>query len=178
MHDPFRATIPRWFLYALGRLFRLKVGDEYGHSRLRLDQQAQMEEPMKTKTIRQSVTFNAVPHDLYEILMDSRKHSRLAGGGKTKISRAEGGAFSVYDGYATGFNLMLVPDTLVVQSWRASDWPEGHFSKATFSFKEVKGGTRLTFRQSGVPEDQHEAISQGWRDYYWGPMKEMVTKKA
>jgi hypothetical protein len=30
---------------------------------------------MKTKTIRQWVTFKASPHEVYEALMDSRKHS-------------------------------------------------------------------------------------------------------
>jgi activator of HSP90 ATPase len=131
---------------------------------------------MKTKTIRQSVTFKATAHELYEILMDSKKHAQLTGGDKATINRAERGTFSVWGGYASGVNLTLIPDSLIVQSWRASDWPEGHFSKASFSFKEVKGGTRLTFRQSGVPEDQYEDINQGWRDYYWEPMKDMVRE--
>jgi activator of HSP90 ATPase len=63
-----------------------------------------------------------------------------------------------------------------VQNWRASDWPEGHYSKATFAFKEIPGGTRLTFTQTEVPAKQYEDISQGWRDYYWAPMKEMLEK--
>jgi uncharacterized protein YndB with AHSA1/START domain len=29
------------------------------------------------KTIRQSVTFEASPYDVYEALMDSKKHSRF-----------------------------------------------------------------------------------------------------
>jgi activator of HSP90 ATPase len=132
---------------------------------------------MKTKTIRQSTTFKGTPHELYEILMDSSKHSRLTGGEAAEISRTVGGAFSVYDGYATGINVELIPDVLIVQTWRASDWPDGHFSRTRFSFTEVKGGTRLTFTQSGVPEGEYESIKQGWRDYYWEPMKEMVLNK-
>jgi activator of HSP90 ATPase len=131
---------------------------------------------LKTKTIRQSVTINTTAHDLYEILMDSKKHTQLTGGSVAKVSRKEGGAFSVWDGYATGVSLTLVPDSLIVQSWRASNWPEGHFSRVTFSFKETNGKTRLTFRQSNVPEDEYDSISQGWRDYYWDPMKEMAQR--
>jgi activator of HSP90 ATPase len=131
---------------------------------------------MKTKTIRQSTTFRATPHEVYEMLIDSRKHTRLTGE-KAKISRAIGGRFTAYDGYISGVNLALTPDRQIVQSWRGSDWPEGHFSKATFSLAEVRGGTRLTFRQSGVPEDQYEDIKEGWRDYYWKPMREMLNKE-
>ena len=130
---------------------------------------------MATKTIRQSVTFKARPHQVYEALMDSKKHAQFTGG-KASISRQVGGKFSTYDGYAEGVNLELVPDEKIVQTWRASDWQEGNYSKVTFSLKEVAVGTRLTFTQSGVPEEQYDDVSQGWRDYYWTPMKQMLEK--
>ena len=132
---------------------------------------------MKTKAIRQSVTLKASPHAVYEALMDSRKHSRFTGA-KAKISRKVKGKFTAYDGYIEGIHLDLVPDKKIVQSWRGSDWPEGHFSKATFSLKKIKDGTRVTFSQSGVPAQQYRGINQGWRDYYWKPMKEMLEKKS
>ena len=130
---------------------------------------------METKTIRQTVTIKASPHQVYEALMDSRKHSQFTGG-KASISRKVGGKFTAYDGYAEGVNLELVPDEKIVQSWRAGDWPAGHSSRVTFAIKEVKGGARLSFTQSGVPEEQFEDVSQGWRDYYWSPMKELLGK--
>jgi activator of HSP90 ATPase len=130
---------------------------------------------MATRKIRQSVTFRASPHDVYEALMDAKKHAKFTGG-KASISREVGGKFSVFDGYAEGVNLQLVPDKKIVQSWRASDWPEGHYSEVTFLFKEIEGGTHLTFSQTGVPEEQYDDVSQGWRDYYWAPMKEMLEK--
>jgi activator of HSP90 ATPase len=128
---------------------------------------------LKTKTIRQSVTFKASPHAIYEALMDSRKHARFTGA-KARISRKVSGGFTAYDGYIEGIHLDLVPDKKIVQSWRGSDWPEGHFSKATFSLRKIKNGARLTFTQSGVPVQHCHGISQGWRDYYWKPMKEML----
>ena len=130
---------------------------------------------MDTKTIRQTVTIKASPHDVYEALMDSKKHAEFTGGA-AKISRKVGGKFSAYDGYAEGENLELVPDEKIVQTWRANDWPEGQFSKVTFALVKAAGGTRLTFTQTGVPEDQYEDVSGGWRDYYWAPMKEMLEK--
>lgn len=113
---------------------------------------------MKTKTIKQSVTLRAKPHEVYAALMDSEKHSRLTGG-KAHISRDIGGKFNTFDGYSEGVNIELVSDKKIVQSWRASGWPEGHYSKASFVIEEYEGDTRLTFTQSGVPEDQYEDIS-------------------
>jgi activator of HSP90 ATPase len=129
---------------------------------------------MKTKDIRQSVTFKASPHAVYEIIMDSKKHSVLAGD-EAKMSRKVGAKFTVGN-YIEGVNLELVPDEKIVQSWRYEDWPKGHYSKATFAFKEVDGKTKFTFTQTGVPEEFYEDIKQGWIDYYWTPMKEMLEK--
>jgi len=130
---------------------------------------------MKTKTIRQSVTFRAPPHEVYEALMDSEKHARFTGAGAS-ISCRVGGRFTAYDGSLEGENLELVPDVKILQSWRSDDWPEGHYSRATFSLAKVEGGTRLTFTQTGVPEDFYEDVKQGWIDYYWEPMKRLLEK--
>ena len=129
---------------------------------------------METRTIRQTVTFKADPRNVYEMIMDSKKHTELAGD-RAKISRKSGGKFNVGD-YIEGANLELIPDERIVQTWRYSDWPQGHYSKATFSFKAVEGGTRLTFTQSDVPAEFYKDIRQGWIDYYWTPMKEMLKK--
>lgn len=125
---------------------------------------------MKTKTIRQSVTVKTTPHAVYEALMDSRKHGKVTGG-PARISRKVGGKFSVFDDYASGVNLELVPDQKIVQTWRANNWPANHESKVTFLLAPVTGGTRLRFTHVGVPEEHANAIQQGWIEFYWTPMK-------
>ena len=128
-----------------------------------------------SKPIRQSVTFKATPHQVYEALMDSRQHAKLTGDAAS-ISRKVGGKFTAYGGYITGTNVELVQDKKIVQTWHAADWPEGHASRVTFSLKPVKGGTRLTFAHTGVPDEHYESIQQGWVDNYWMPMKAMLEK--
>lgn len=128
-----------------------------------------------SKAIRQAVTIKATPQAVYEALMDSRKHARFTGGGAS-ISRTVGGKFSVFDGYASGVNLELVSGKKIVQTWRASDWPKDQYSKVTFALAKVQGGTRLTFTQTGVPDRHHAAIKQGWIDFYWKPMKDMLEQ--
>jgi activator of HSP90 ATPase len=131
---------------------------------------------MSSKTIRQVATFKTTPHEVYELLMDEKQHGKFTGG-KAVISKNVGESFSIYDGDITGTNLELVPDRKIVQSWRYSDWPKDHFSKVTFSIKEISTGTYLNFTQSGVPEDKADEIAQGWKDYYWEPMKKILEKK-
>lgn len=130
---------------------------------------------METKNIRQTVNFKAEPHEVYEALMDSKKHAKFSGG-KASISRKVGGKITAYDGYIEGVNIELVPDEKIVQNWRGSDWPEGHFSKVTFKIEKTPAGSKLTFLQEGVPVDFYEDIKQGWIDWYWTPMKEMLEK--
>lgn len=128
---------------------------------------------MKTRTIRQTVTFKAGPHEIFEMLVDSKKHSAFTQS-KASISRKVGGKISAYDGYISGENLEIVNDKKIVQKWRGSDWPENHFSIATFDIKRIPGGAKLTFTQTGVPEDQYESIKEGWVEHYWDKMKKFA----
>jgi len=130
---------------------------------------------METKNLRQTVTFKAKADAVYGMLMDAKKHSALAGG-EAKISRRIGGNFNI-GGYIQGTNLELVPDQKIVQAWRYEDWPEGYYSKVTFTIKEENGKTKMTFTQVGIPAQFYEDIKQGWIDYYWTPMKEILEKR-
>ncbi|MDP3046965.1 MAG: SRPBCC family protein [Chloroflexota bacterium] len=129
------------------------------------------------KIIRQVVTFEASPHEVYEALMDSKKHSAFTGD-QASISRQVGGSIQAGDGYISGTNLELIPDQKIVQAWRGSDFPEGVMSKATFSLKDVDGGTRLTFTHSGVPDELFDSIKNGWVEFYWQPLAAWLAKQT
>ena len=131
---------------------------------------------INTRTIEQTVTFKDRPHVVYEMLMDSAEHARFTGA-EANISREVGGAFSAYEGALTGTNIELAPDTKIVQSWRADDWPQDHYSTVTFLLEETEAGTRLTFTQTGVPEQSYADINQGWRDYYWSKMESALESQ-
>lgn len=134
---------------------------------------------MKTATINQAVVIKgASPHDLYEILMDSKKHAQLVNS-TAEISREKGGKFKVYDGYISGTNLELIADTKIVQNWRGDEdcWPEDHYSKLTITFKKEKDGTRVSLNQEGVPAECQEDFDKGWYDFYWEPLQQLFEKK-
>lgn len=125
--------------------------------------------------IRQSVTLQASPRAVYEALLDSRTHARFTGA-PARISRRVGGKWSAFDGGLAGTNLELVPGKKIVQSWWSSDWEKGVLSRVTFRLAPTKGGTRLTLTHSGVPSKHRASISRGWREYYWGPMRELFER--
>lgn len=129
---------------------------------------------MKTKTLRQTVTFKgATPTAVYDLIADSRKHTSLSRV-KAVISRKVGGRFSAWEGHLTGFNLVLKPGVRIVQAWRATGWWPDHYSIAIFDFDRVPGGTRLTFTQIGIPPQRYSGHQRGWIETYWTPMREIL----
>ncbi len=132
---------------------------------------------MKTTSFKQKVTFNALPEELYNALMDSKQHSEFTGG-KAVIGKKVGDSFTAYDSYITGRNVELIPGKKIVQTWKTTDegWPEEHFSIIEFIFKETKEGTELQFTHRDIPSTVKADYGQGWEDYYWQPMKAMLEK--
>jgi activator of HSP90 ATPase len=132
---------------------------------------------MKTKAIRQTVTFTGKPEEVYQLIMDQKKHAAFTGG-KATISKKVDGKFSVFDGYCHGYNIELVEGKKIVQAWHFAEdgWPEDHFSVCTFLFEKVGNKTKLTFKQTGVPEHKAESLKGGWKQYYWGPMEAYFKK--
>jgi len=132
---------------------------------------------MKTKNIKQVVTFKSSPAKVYELIMDEKKHSEFSGS-KAKVSKKPKGKFEVFDGYCHGYNIELEEGKLIRQAWHFAEdgWPDDHYSICTFQFAKVPGGTKMTFTQEGVPEHKVESLKEGWKDYYWAPMKEMLEK--
>ena len=126
----------------------------------------------KLSSIKQTATIPASPAEVYEMLMDSKKHSSFTGT-KCNISRKIGGKYSAYDGYCGGENLELKDGKKIVQTWRSADFPEGHYSKITYSLAKVKGGTKISFSQTGIPSGQVADLKKGWIEFYWTPMKKL-----
>lgn len=127
------------------------------------------------KTIRQTVSFKAPAHAIYDALMDSKKHARFTGA-PAKIGRKVGGSFSAHGGYIQGENLELVPDKKIVQTWRAAEWKAGEESTVTYALETTENGTRLNFTHRNVPGRHAESVKQGWKTYYWAPLKKMLKE--
>lgn len=129
---------------------------------------------MKTRTIQQTVTFQAAPRKVYEMLMDSKSHQSLSGEA-AKISKKVGGKFTAWGGHITGFNLFLEPGRKIVQAWRATGWWPAHYSVAIFDIQRARDSAKLRFTQIGVPPHRYSGHYRGWIEAYWTPMKEVLA---
>ena len=124
-----------------------------------------------TPAIQQSVEFDAPVETLYELYMDSKQHS-LATGAPAKVSRKAGGAFSAFGGQLEGRNLLVVPNQMIVQTWRAEGWKKADpDSILVIRFSKTKTGGRVDLVHVDVPEYDHQGVTDGWHHYYWEPWR-------
>jgi activator of HSP90 ATPase len=123
-------------------------------------------------SIHQEVEFKAKPAQVYEALMESRKHTAFTKNGPAKISKKVGGAFSAHGGFVSGINIELIQNKQIVQAWRGKDWPKGIYSIVSFKFSRDGAGTKLVFDHTGIPEGKSEHLASGWRKMYWDRMTE------
>ncbi|HEY4930819.1 MAG TPA: SRPBCC domain-containing protein [Terriglobales bacterium] len=124
-----------------------------------------------TPAIQQSVEFDVSPETLYELYMDSKQHS-LATGAPAKLSRQAGGAFTAFDGQLRGRNLLVVPQQMIVQTWRAEGWKKADpDSILVIRFSKTKTGGRVDLVHVNVPEYDHQGVTDGWHHYYWEPWR-------
>jgi uncharacterized protein YndB with AHSA1/START domain len=126
------------------------------------------------RTLQQSVVLPASPARLYAMYLNPAAHGAFTGG-KAKISARPGSAFSAFDGTLTGRILQVVPNKLIVQSWRASHWKKSDLdSTLIFTFwPDAKGG-RIHLVHVNVADHDYEGVKEGWHIYYWKPWRDYL----
>ncbi len=123
------------------------------------------------RTIKQTVEFDASPEEVYDLLMDSKKHSEFTDS-ECMIQNNVGGSFKIYDGYIKGSNILLEKNKKIVQNWHCTDLPSRHKTTVTFELEEKNGKTILHFTHENVPVSNYEDLEEGWKEHYWDRMKE------
>ncbi|GJP32591.1 hypothetical protein CLOM_g17208 [Closterium sp. NIES-68] len=123
------------------------------------------------KTITITQKFHCRPADIFETLMDEKRWMAFTQS-KAKVSTDVGGTFSLFDGSVTGVNQRLQENKLIMQKWRFSSWPDGHYSTVCITLEEPQvGDTILRLTQTNVPEEDRfgnatvfETTERGWRE--------------
>lgn len=130
----------------------------------------------KTTTITQKVIISAPPKEVYDALLDAKKHSDFTGS-KATGKAVVGTKFTAWDGYISGRNLKLENGKRIIQEWRTTDWPKDYPpSKLEFVLREINDKTELNMVHSNIPLEQEEELKQGWIDFYWNPLKSYFKK--
>ena len=107
--------------------------------------------------------------------LDSKKHS-AATGGKARMGRNAGDTFTAWNGKLQGKNLLIVPNRLVMQAWRATHWPASDpDSILVLGFSDAPGGGKVDLLHMNVPGHDHKGVTKGWYKYYWTPWKKYIA---
>jgi activator of HSP90 ATPase len=86
------------------------------------------------------------------------------------ISNEPGGAFALFGGYVSGRQIELVPNTRIIQVWRAGSWPAGAYSLVSWKLTASAAATILSMDHSGFPASEVQHLAEGWRDNYFAPL--------
>src|SRR5678815_4566491 len=95
-----------------------------------------------------SAIIPAQPAEIYKAWLSTKGHTAMTGS-PAKVDGKIGGKFTAWDGYIFGTTLELTPDQFIALAWRTSEFPdEAPDSLVEISFKEAKGGTKITLTHS------------------------------
>ena len=129
-----------------------------------------------TPALQQRVRFNASPDRLFNLYMDSEQHT-AATQAKAVVNRRVGGKFSAFGGMLSGRMLAIVPNRMIVQSWRAKHWKKTDLdSVLVLTFSKVPDGTQIDLVHVNVPVHDHDGVKKGWAKYYWRPWKAYLAR--
>ena len=122
-----------------------------------------------------TATFPVKPGVIYKAWLDSAGHSEMTDA-EAEIDPKVKGTFSIWNGYITGNTVELVKNKKIVQRWRTTDFPVGSDHSVLEVFlADVPKGTKLTLKHYNIPDGQGNDYKQGWKDYYFKPMKRYFT---
>ena len=125
----------------------------------------------RVTTITQNVVVPAPLADVYDAFVNPKIHAAFTESPATGSARG-GAKFTAWDGYISGVHRELVPGARIVQDWRTTEWPDAaEPSRLELTFTAVTGGTEIRMVHSNVPAEQAAGYRQGWKDYYWQPLK-------
>ena len=131
---------------------------------------------MDVTTIDDKVIIPATPDEIYEAFVDPKRHEAFTGSKATGDPKV-GGKFTSWDGYISGTYLELQKGKRIVAEWVTTEWPEENApSRLELTFTRVKGGTEISMVHSNVPFEQADDYAQGWKDFYWKPLREYFKK--
>ena len=125
--------------------------------------------------IQQSVVLPTSGERLFEMYVSADQHSAFTGS-PVKIGAEPGATFSAFEGALSGTMLVSVKPTLVVQSWRSTNFTEEDpDSTLILQFKSLgKEEGQIDLVHVDVPPQDYDGVTNGWEKYYWTPWRNFL----
>lgn len=128
-------------------------------------------------SLHQEVDFHTSPQRVFDALINAKEFT-AATGMMAAIDRSAGGAFSLFDGQIVGRNVELIPNSEIVQAWRATTWAPGVYSIVRFDLTPIDTGTHLVLTQTAFPDGEFDHLDAGWPVRYWKPLAEYLGESS
>src|SRR5215467_16376626 len=129
-----------------------------------------------TPVIKQSVTLPASPSALFKTFLNAKLHTAMTGM-PANISGKAGAKWRAFGGQIWGRNLLIVPNKLIVQSWRSKHFPKGDpDSILVLAFSGTEQLGRIDLVHVNVSRRDHKGVREGWPKFYWKPWRKYLKK--
>jgi len=130
-----------------------------------------------SESLKVSIELPVSLEVVFHAWLDSDEHAAFTGS-PAHINPHVGGKYEAWDGYISGTIQELQPPRRIMQSWRTTEFPEDAPDSLLEVLLEPTGtGTRLTLVHTQIPDGQGQEYEQGWKDYYFEPMKAYFEKR-
>lgn len=124
--------------------------------------------------ITKNYEIKAPVSEVWKALTDPKQIDSW-GGGPAKMAPEAGFEFSLWGGDIWGKNTVVEPEKKLIQDWFSTGWEKP--SNVCFELKRKDDKTFLNLTHQSVPPKEKVEISDGWDEYYLGPLKEYVEAK-
>ena len=129
------------------------------------------------RTVTMAVDLPGPPARLYRMYLDPQEHAAFTGA-PVKIAARAGAAFAAFGGALSGTILQLVPNRLIVQSWRSTQFAKRDFdSTLELSFWPQRRGARIELTHVNIADSDFAGVSEGWSKYYWIPWRAYLQRR-
>jgi activator of HSP90 ATPase len=129
---------------------------------------------VNTAKVTSSAEFRTTAAELFTTFTDP---GRLAAFTRSPPSPFEGakpgGKFGLFGGGVTGEYVSLKEPTQIVQKWRLTQWPQGHYTNLTLDFDQddVDAVTNMRVTFDAVPLGEEDSTKEKWGEYYVRSLK-------
>jgi activator of HSP90 ATPase len=124
------------------------------------------------KDFKTRIKIKAEASDVYAALTNPFT-IELWSGYPAVMSDVPGSEFSLWEGDIEGCIVETVPDAKVVQEWYFGDAPEKSIATIKI-FPDSGGRVQVELVHTNIPDEAFDEITEGWRDYYLGAIKEFL----
>lgn len=114
----------------------------------------------------------AEPAEVY-LALTNPATIQLWTGEKAEMSTEPDTEFSLWEGSIVGKNISFEEGKKIVQQWYFDEQSEN--SVVTIKLHQHKKGTSLELTHTNIPDDEYNAIVEGWNDSYMASLMEFYS---